>query len=95
LGQPSQSPFFNKTLKTEPQTQLDDAATARTDDLAGIYIGCAQRADHWVRIVPIRVIQEIEAGRIELPVLLNSGRSAMGVPAASEAVPLSDQPSMT
>src|SRR5258708_2902772 len=55
-----------QTSKTEPQAHLNHAPSPRSDDVPGIDVGGAGRTDDRVGLVPVGVIEKIEAGRVEL-----------------------------
>ena len=53
-------------LEAELQSQLDDAPTVGANDSAGVDIGITDRTNHRIRIVPVRVVQDVQSRRIKL-----------------------------
>src|SRR5258708_25680111 len=65
-----------QTSKTEPQAHLNHAPSPRSDDVPGIDVGGAGRTDDRVGLLPVGVIEKIEAGRVELDGALPAHRDA-------------------
>src|SRR5437762_5761841 len=65
------------TSKTKPQAHLNHAPATRPDDVSGIHVGGAGRTDDRVGLVPVRVVEKIEAGRVELDGTLGTQRYAL------------------